>query len=1184
VIEAGFAALFGSPGARFGEHRALGEWVEVVERAVHRCEVHPVDDASDRFELTVFHPISGLSAELWEHEMRALLSLSAVNHPSLPEIVDGGTDEEWQLAFCRTRSIGLDRDQLTAIEALRADPLEALRQFDVLLDALRRIHDNRILHRNVCPDALRFVDARVDTAGHVVQEARIVLTRFEMSTLVSNLVRTSSVDTSATAAQLRGLLAGPPPGPERARHRAFLPPERIPFVCGDSRLPNDRDTSDLYALGVLAFELFFGPLDGLDGLGDLDGDGATVAHERLRQQMRAQTTRRRTLADDHIPSAICELVAGLLELDPRSRWNAYRAASFLEDSWNEIVGIWRPVDEAEPLLVAFMPNESATTLYDHRRWLKTSPREPAGRRELQAWFEHELRNAEVVHSPEGAIGYANHTDKEVLRQAEWVLIGEQAVWFCAYLRIYGVPEERVLLIKFIRERDQAINLLRIRPRRRLGKIDLFAWEPMQSVEHLVEGRPSWRSTLDAVRKAESMHPDDLAFLGAMDFLLEYQQVELDAREYAVTAVDDETIEGVLRVDRERELARRHASPLLDAFSADTTRRPPLATFVGSLSDDASPVVRLEMSAVGRVRPSWKEVRDVELLASPSGDLDVIRVRSTDGRSFDPASRYWIRPAADRYSRIAIDRQVRARPSLSLRPTLVSKLREPVSMEIRWPRWEDIDPNLKGEAPDVVSSLLADFPIHAVQGPPGTGKTTVATEALRLFLADDPAARVLVSAQSNFALDNIGVRIVDKLESAGIEGHVVREVPKGFDLERLSPAMRRHTIGALAGDEVRDIGRQLERTLAEDGSLSSADRRILLDWKESVAADEVEIAHRLRRTAAVVLATCSTAAARLSDAADPAAGFDWVIVEEAAKAWPTELIIPLLLAPRWTLIGDHKQLGAFRQEDVHDFVANLASDPSSLLASHVDRWPDYKSVLEVFGSMFEGDEADDGRRATSRLSLQFRMDEDIAEPVSRAFYPADPPRRDDVGPIGFLQTHPRADPAHPFVRPGVLVGHSLVWIDTTGDPRCGDEPYWYNDGEVALVTALYRSMEPAPVDADLEGERSVAILTPYRRQVQRLESELGYGGRIHTVHSFQGREADCTIVSLVRDRRRGPGVRGNLGHLDKPELANVLLSRARRLNVLVGSFEHFARHGSEHWRTVCGAVEARGTIVPSEDVT
>ena len=50
----------------------------------------------------------------------------------------------------------------------------------------------------------------------------------------------------------------------------------------------------------------------------------------------------------------------------------------------------------------------------------------------------------------------------------------------------------------------------------------------------------------------------------------------------------------------------------------------------------------------------------------------------------------------------------------------------------------------------------------------------------------------------------------------------------------------------------------------------------------------------------------------------------------------------------------------------------------------------------------------------------------------------------------------------------------------------------------------------------------------------------------TIDNFQGEEADIVIASLVRANKAG-----NIGFLDQPERANVLLSRARCGLILIG---------------------------------
>ena len=116
-----------------------------------------------------------------------------------------------------------------------------------------------------------------------------------------------------------------------------------------------------------------------------------------------------------------------------------------------------------------------------------------------------------------------------------------------------------------------------------------------------------------------------------------------------------------------------------------------------------------------------------------------------------------------------------------------------------------------------------------------------------------------------------------------------------------------------------------------------------------------------------------------------------------------------------------------------------------------------------------------------------------------------------------------------------------------------------------------------------------MLSPYRRQNELLR---GYGavkGHLSTVHAFQGREADVVVVSLVRDTRRGvkdvPSPSASLGHLIIPNLANVLLSRAKRLLVLVGNYQHFAAFDDGpggFWGDVCRAVTLYGRRIQADD--
>jgi superfamily I DNA and/or RNA helicase len=102
-----------------------------------------------------------------------------------------------------------------------------------------------------------------------------------------------------------------------------------------------------------------------------------------------------------------------------------------------------------------------------------------------------------------------------------------------------------------------------------------------------------------------------------------------------------------------------------------------------------------------------------------------------------------------------------------------------------------------------------------------------------------------------------------------------------------------------------------------------------------------------------------------------------------------------------------------------------------------------------------------------------------------------------------------------------------------------------------------------------------VLSPYNQQVNNINNQLkrfkessclkrckSLGRRaenelrwLHSVDSFQGNEADVVIISLVRNNNENDP-KDALGFLREINRSNVMLSRAEKLMVLVGSWEFF----------------------------
>jgi superfamily I DNA and/or RNA helicase len=60
----------------------------------------------------------------------------------------------------------------------------------------------------------------------------------------------------------------------------------------------------------------------------------------------------------------------------------------------------------------------------------------------------------------------------------------------------------------------------------------------------------------------------------------------------------------------------------------------------------------------------------------------------------------------------------------------------------------------------VFEAISYKPIYLIQGPPGTGKTTVIVECIRQIIEREPNAKILVTSQSNLAVDNVLEKLVE----------------------------------------------------------------------------------------------------------------------------------------------------------------------------------------------------------------------------------------------------------------------------------------------------------------------------------------------------------------------------------------------------------------------------------------
>lgn len=274
-----------------------------------------------------------------------------------------------------------------------------------------------------------------------------------------------------------------------------------------------------------------------------------------------------------------------------------------------------------------------------------------------------------------------------------------------------------------------------------------------------------------------------------------------------------------------------------------------------------------------------------------------------------------------------------------------------------------------------------------------------------------------------------------------------------------------------------------------------------------------------------------------------AEFDWVIVDEAARAQASELMIPLQSGRRILLVGDHRQLPPV-YEPAH---VRAASRQLGVSEDQVRR-TDFERAFRTTGGV--------------TLNTQYRMVEPIGDLVSDCFY-----KEDGVDLLTGRGDSPDwyADLPYPFNTP-------VAWIDSghgqdaTGEEDRGQGKY-VNVHEGRLVMRLLRRLAVPNTVANLKANANgafhpIGVITMYRAQKQLLEKELSKAEwaapirslvRIDTVDGYQGQENPFIILSLVRDNPKE-----KQGFMWDPSRINVSLSRAQERLAIVGATRMWQR--------------------------
>ncbi|MCO5261047.1 MAG: AAA domain-containing protein [Crocinitomicaceae bacterium] len=395
---------------------------------------------------------------------------------------------------------------------------------------------------------------------------------------------------------------------------------------------------------------------------------------------------------------------------------------------------------------------------------------------------------------------------------------------------------------------------------------------------------------------------------------------------------------------------------------------------------------------------------------------------------------------------------------------------------------------------IVAAIHTDE-VEIIHGPPGTGKTTTLVELI--LQLNKQGKRLIVSAPSNTAVDNIGSR----LAALGIgflrvgNNVKVREELVPYTIQgKINESNLQQTIKKIRiqSEQLRKMAHQYKRNFGKD---ERDQRKLLLNEVKSIR-NEIKALQQHFETSlyeknTLILGT----PIGIYDCNFKEAAFDFLLMDEAGQCLEPLVWVLIPLAQRFIFAGDPYQL------------------PPTVISEEAKQKGFAVSLLEsVVGNNYP----------VHLLDTQYRMEAVIAEFSNRYFY------------AGKLKS----------INAVTATNDAVFFYDSAGADYTEQEDEetasLYNLEELNFIQRLVQSLDFP--------KNNCVFITPYNGQLQKAKELLAETpiSRFSTIDSFQGQEADCVIVSLVRSNSAQ-----QIGFLNDYRRVNVALTRAKKKLYIIG---------------------------------
>lgn len=484
--------------------------------------------------------------------------------------------------------------------------------------------------------------------------------------------------------------------------------------------------------------------------------------------------------------------------------------------------------------------------------------------------------------------------------------------------------------------------------------------------------------------------------------------------------------------------------------------------------------------------------------------------------------------------------------------------------------------------EAVAKAVSAPDIAIIQGPPGTGKTTVIAEIIWQQILKKPDSKILLTSQTNLAVDNAlerlqgrrGIRPV-RIQNASTEKEVGIEA-KRYMLDFMEDWCKKPN----AENEDNGINIWLDsilRDMTDDGKYAS----VIDQWKKDLVVRDRNTREQFyeayKSNVNLVAATCSICGSKqLQDIYALLFGnnenaFDVVIMDEASKATPLEMSVPMVWGKKIIIIGDHKQLPPMMNED--NIVTSLKKVNQKVLAETIESFQESQFEI-LFRSAFKLKPS-----IVATLDTQYRMHKQIMNTISH-FYGEELEEGLKCGladeDMDNEEYNARGSRYHGLNLPGFIDPQThAIWVDVdTYESQPSGSTSYVNNGELNAIGTVIKALQKADgfqrfMDSQEKPEdKEIGIITFYGAQYGKIKEMYKDGKidkslpfRINVVDKFQGMERNIIIISTVRSNKEH-----RYGFAEDIRRINVGFSRARRLLIVVGNRQFF-RQNAHYQRSI-----------------